>query len=38
MLSKISQTGKDRNYDFTHMWDIKQKATNKQTNSTGTYL
>ena len=30
MLSRISQK-KSKNHDFTYMWDIKLKATNKQT-------
>ena len=30
MLSKISQTEKDKNHDFTHMY----KATNEQTKET----
>ena len=33
MVSEISQTGKEP-YDFTHMWDIKLKATNEQTRKT----
>ena len=33
MLSEISRTEKFKN-DFTHMWDIKVKATNKQTRKT----
>lgn len=31
MLHEISQMGKDKNHHaFTDMWDMKQKATNKQ--------
>mgnify|MGYP007046052296 CR=1 FL=1 len=30
MLSKISQTEKVKNHNFTHAWDIKLKATNEQ--------
>ena len=30
MLSEISQMKKQEQYDFTYMYDIKQKATNEQ--------
>ena len=33
MLSQINQTEKNKNHDFTHMCDIKLKATNEETNS-----
>ena len=38
MLSKASQMEKGQQLCyFTHMWDIKQKATNEQTNKTHRY-
>ena len=30
-LSKINQTEKIKNHDFTHIWGIKPKATDEQT-------
>ena len=30
MLSEISQTEKDKDYDFTYMWNLRKK-TNEQT-------
>lgn len=30
LLSEISQTEKDKYYDFTYMWNIKTKATNQR--------
>ena len=34
MLNEISQTEKNKNRDFTHMWDMEQKATNELTKQT----
>lgn len=34
MLSEISQMEKSKNYDFTLLWDIKQKATAEQIKQT----
>ena len=35
MLSEVSQTEKGQKpYDFTHMWNIKQKVTHKLTKQT----
>lgn len=31
MRSEISHTEKVKNHDLTHMWDIKLKAANEQT-------
>ena len=27
--AKWNKSEKDKNYDFTHMWNVKQKITNK---------
>ena len=33
MLSKISQTEKDKHYDFTYMWNLKDTMNKKNSHS-----